>query len=94
VVEKSGAWMSYEGQRIGQGRENAKAYLKENPAIAARIEKAIRQNSGLVAEALLAEPESDADGVEVDEDGVVIETPTASDASPAEPAQKAGRGRR
>jgi len=95
VVEKSGAWMSYEGQRIGQGRENAKAYLKENPAIAARIEKAIRQNSGLVAEALLAEPEGDADGVEVDEDGVVIETPAAPDASSAEPApQKAGRGRR
>ncbi len=95
VVEKSGAWMSYEGQRIGQGRENAKSYLKENPAVAARIEKAIRQNSGLVAEALLAEPESDADGVEVDEDGVVIETPAATEAGSAEPApQKAGRGRR
>jgi recombination protein RecA len=49
VVEKSGAWFSYGGQRIGQGRENAKTFLKENPAIAAEIEKAIRQNAGIVA---------------------------------------------
>jgi recombination protein RecA len=49
VVEKSGAWFSYGSQRIGQGRENAKTFLKENPAIAAEIEKAIRQNAGIVA---------------------------------------------
>jgi recombination protein RecA len=49
VVEKSGAWFSYDSQRIGQGRENAKTFLKENPAIAAEIEKAIRQNAGIVA---------------------------------------------
>ena len=49
VVEKSGAWFSYGGQRIGQGRENAKQFLKENPQVAAEIEKAIRQNAGLVA---------------------------------------------
>jgi recombination protein RecA len=49
VVEKSGAWFSYNGQRIGQGRENAKQFLKENPQMAAEIEKAIRQNAGLVA---------------------------------------------
>jgi recombination protein RecA len=49
VVEKSGAWFSYSSQRIGQGRENAKTFLKENPAIAAEIEKAIRQNAGIVA---------------------------------------------
>ncbi|HUO88030.1 MAG TPA: recombinase RecA, partial [Rhizomicrobium sp.] len=48
VVEKSGAWFSYGSQRIGQGRENAKTFLKENPAIAAEIEKAIRQNAGIV----------------------------------------------
>ena len=53
VVEKSGAWFSYDGQRIGQGRENAKAYLKENPAVADAIERAIRQNAGLVAGAML-----------------------------------------
>jgi recombination protein RecA len=49
VVEKSGAWFSYNSQRIGQGRENAKAFLKENAAVAAEIEKAIRQNAGIVA---------------------------------------------
>jgi recombination protein RecA len=53
VVEKSGAWFSYNGQRIGQGRENAKQFLKENPLIAAEIEKAVRQNAGLVAGAML-----------------------------------------
>ncbi len=54
VVEKSGAWFSYDSQRIGQGRENAKAFLKQNPDIAAKIEAAIRQNAGLIAEQILA----------------------------------------
>ncbi len=53
VVEKSGAWFSYDSQRIGQGRENAKTFLKQNPDMAARIEAAIRQNSGLIAEKIL-----------------------------------------
>ncbi|HWK43289.1 MAG TPA: recombinase RecA [Stellaceae bacterium] len=53
VVEKSGSWFSYEGQRIGQGRENAKSFLKDNQAIADAIEKAVRANAGLVAEAML-----------------------------------------
>ena len=57
VVEKSGAWFSYDSQRIGQGRENAKTFLKANPEIAARIEAAIRQNAGLIAEKILALPE-------------------------------------
>ncbi|MDX2258132.1 MAG: recombinase RecA [Hyphomicrobiaceae bacterium] len=57
IVEKSGAWISYDGQRIGQGRENAKQYLKDNPKVAAAIEKAIRQNAGLVADHMLASPE-------------------------------------
>jgi len=56
VVEKSGAWFSYEGQRIGQGRENAKAYLKEHNEIGDAIEHAIRANAGLVAEAMMAAP--------------------------------------
>ena len=56
VVEKSGSWFSYEGQRIGQGRENAKTFLKENPAICEAIELAIRANAGLVADAMLAAP--------------------------------------
>jgi recombination protein RecA len=50
VVEKSGAWYSYDSQRIGQGRENAKTFLKGNPEIAAKIEAAIRQNSGVIVE--------------------------------------------
>ncbi len=62
VVEKSGAWYSYDSQRIGQGRENAKAFLKQNPDIANKIEVAVRQNSGLIAEAILAgESEKDDD---------------------------------
>src|SRR5579872_2289552 len=54
VVEKSGSWFSYDGERIGQGRENAKQYLKDHPEIAGKIEQAIRANAGLVADAMLA----------------------------------------
>jgi len=54
VVEKSGSWFSYDGQRIGQGRENAKGFLKDNPEIANAIEHAIRSNAGLVADAMMA----------------------------------------
>jgi recombination protein RecA len=53
VVEKSGAWFSYDSQRLGQGRENAKQFLKDNPDAAARIEQAIRGNAGLIAEKIL-----------------------------------------
>jgi len=59
VVEKSGAWFSYDSQRIGQGRENAKTFLKGNPDIAQKIETAVRQNSGLIAEKILAGEESE-----------------------------------
>ncbi|NVO16108.1 MAG: recombinase RecA [Rhodoplanes sp.] len=62
LVEKSGAWFSYDSTRIGQGRENAKAFLRNNPEIAAKIEAAIRQNAGLIAEKILAgEVEEDDD---------------------------------
>jgi recombination protein RecA len=53
VVEKSGSWFSYDSQRIGQGRENAKAFLRANPDVAQKIEAAIRQNAGLIAEKIL-----------------------------------------
>jgi len=56
VVEKSGAWFSHSGQRIGQGRENARRFLKENPEVAAAIEQAVRANAGLVADAMLTDP--------------------------------------
>jgi recombination protein RecA len=59
LVEKSGTWFSYGDTRIGQGRENAKAFLKDNPEIAAAIEKAIRANAGLVSEAMLSNGEDD-----------------------------------
>jgi recombination protein RecA len=60
VVEKSGSWFSYDSQRIGQGRENAKSFLKANPDIAAKIEVAIRQNSGVIAEKILAGEQGEA----------------------------------
>jgi recombination protein RecA len=53
IVEKSGAWFSYDSQRLGQGRENAKAFLKQNPALSDRIEQALRQNAGMIASAIL-----------------------------------------
>jgi recombination protein RecA len=53
IVEKSGAWFSYNSQRLGQGRENAKQFLRENPEMADEIELALRQNAGLIAEQLL-----------------------------------------
>ncbi|HEY7385091.1 MAG TPA: recombinase RecA [Beijerinckiaceae bacterium] len=53
IVEKSGAWFSYDSQRLGQGRENAKTFLRENPDVANRIETAIRQNAGLLADRIL-----------------------------------------
>jgi recombination protein RecA len=53
VVEKSGAWFSYDSVRLGQGRENAKTFLKANPEVAKRIEAGIRDNAGLIADRIL-----------------------------------------
>jgi recombination protein RecA len=64
VVEKSGAWFSYDSQRLGQGRENSKTFLKTNPDISTKIETAIRQNSGLIAEQILAGEREADDGEE------------------------------
>ena len=61
LVEKSGAWYSFDSQRLGQGRENAKQFLRDNPAVAEQIELLIRKNAGLVATLLDAEAVSDAD---------------------------------
>jgi recombination protein RecA len=77
LVEKSGAWLSYNGDRIGQGRENAKTYLKENPRAAAELERAIRANAGLIVEKMLANPGAgEDDGEEPDEDGVLPDEDT------------------
>jgi recombination protein RecA len=66
IVDKSGAWFSFDSERIGQGRENAKAYLKEHPETAERIERAIRQNAGLLAGQIL-EGASETAGAEAEE---------------------------
>ena len=58
IVEKSGAWFSYNSQRLGQGRENAKQFLRDNPALANEIELALRQNAGLIAEKFLEDDSS------------------------------------
>jgi recombination protein RecA len=86
VIEKSGAWFAYGGQKIGQGRENTKQYLKENPTVAATIEKAVRQNAGLIVDKMLAQPE----GMEALE---AVEGPDDIDLDTPAP-QKAGRGKR
>jgi recombination protein RecA len=65
VVEKAGAWFSFDSTRLGQGRENAKTFLKANPETAKRIEAAIRDNSGLIAERILDNVDpSEADAAE------------------------------
>ncbi len=79
IIEKSGAWFSFDGQRIGQGRENTKAFLKENPQIAEKIEQAIRQNAGIIVDRMLAQPDEEE----------VTEAVDPEDAAPV-----AGRGRR
>jgi recombination protein RecA len=79
IIDKSGAWFSYKGDRIGQGRENAKTFFKDHPTVAAEIERAVRANAGLIVEKMLqAAPEGteasdasegpDADGVLPDEE--------------------------
>ena len=59
IIEKSGAWFSCDGQRIGQGRENAKQFLRDNPEMAASIEQRVRAQAGIVANAMLAAGEED-----------------------------------
>ena len=59
IVEKSGAWFSYDSIRVGQGRENSKVYLKENPEVADRIEAAVRARTDKVAEELMVGPSTD-----------------------------------
>ncbi|NBX66033.1 MAG: recombinase RecA [Proteobacteria bacterium] len=72
LVEKSGAWFAYEGQRIGQGRENARQFLKDNPDLASAIENKIRGNAGLIAENMLRgteEPDAGDDTPPTDTEG-------------------------
>jgi recombination protein RecA len=87
IVEKAGSWFSYDGIRIGQGRENTKAFLRENPQVAAAIEKAIRQNAGLIVDRMLAQPEGD-------EAAEAAAAGDGFDGDAASLVQKAGRGKR
>ena len=66
IVEKSGAWFSYDSTRLGQGRENAKTFLREHPEIADKIEGQIRQNSGLLADRILDQIDPNAEDVDLD----------------------------
>ena len=59
IIEKSGAWFSCDGQRIGQGRENAKGFLRDNPEMAGSIEQRVRAQAGIVANAMLAGEEGE-----------------------------------
>ena len=56
VVEKSGAWYAYKGEKIGQGKENAKLYLEQNPKAAAEIEMTIREKAGLISKKIEGNP--------------------------------------
>ena len=83
IVEKSGSWYSYDSQRIGQGRENAKTYLRSNPPVAEAIEREIRANAGLIATRIL-------DGADGDEDAAEGDIPAEGE-DEATPARKGGR---
>ncbi len=88
IVDRAGAWFSHDGNRIGQGRENAKTFLQENPKVARAIENAVRSNAGLIVDKLLVEPEpGEAGKEEPDEDGVL---PDVEDSGP----KKATRAKR
>jgi len=78
IVDKSGAWFSYGDQRIGQGRENAKTFFKENPEVADEIERRIRENAGILSEAMLegATADDKADDADAGDD----EAPLAGEA--------------
>lgn len=74
IVEKSGAWYAYNGQRIGQGRDNTKQFLRDNPAMATEIENKVRANAGMMADHMLTGPDTE-DRVENDDDTPVAIPP-------------------
>ena len=67
IVEKAGAWYSYKGEKIGQGKENSKEYLINNPKISAEIEMAIRANAGLISDKMMGNP-SPKEKIEIEEE--------------------------
>jgi hypothetical protein len=103
IIEKSGSWFSYNSERIGQGRENAKAYLIENPDVANQIEALIRQNAGLIVDDMMAGPgddsgddqASDGDGGDSEGEGGETDAGAPPEDTPADaetkPESKAGK---
>ena len=90
IIEKSGSWFSYNSERIGQGRENAKTYLKVHPEIAAQIEALIRQNAGLIAdEMMIASPDDDKAGDDGDDTNDIAVAPETAPDDETDPAANA-----
>ena len=89
LVEKSGAWFAYDGQRIGQGRENAKKFMRDNPEVAAKLEGQIRQQAGVVADAMLTGPESATEAAEAIEGPSPAELANDDDAPSGRKSKKA-----
>ncbi len=82
LIEKSGSWFSYKDQRIGQGRENAKHFMTENPEIANEVEHALRQNAGLFESVMLEAPaDSKADDSKTDDADTDADADTDSDSA-------------
>lgn len=73
AVEKSGSWYSCDDQRIGQGRENAKQFLLDNPDVSEKVERAVRVNAGLIAEEMLTGSDAKDADTDKDEDDMAIE---------------------
>ena len=78
TVEKSGSWFSFNSERIGQGRENAKQFLRDNPEMAKAIEDQIRHNAGLISEEMMVGP-GEMDGESTSDDGDKPESTAADD---------------
>ncbi len=93
IVEKSGAWFAAEGERIGQGRENAKQYLRDHPDVMAKLETKIRANAGLVADAMLAGPDSPEEAADATADAADDPSAKAGESASPAPAARSGRGK-
>ncbi len=94
IVDKSGAWFSYEGDRLGQGRENSKTFLTDNPKIAHEIEAAVRESAGLIEKKMLVEPtdEDQADNAITEEQVEALAAPLSVNEPPEKPAKSRKRG--
>ena len=85
IVEKSGAWYAYKGEKIGQGRENAKIYLEQNPNVAAEIEMAIREKAGVISKKIEGNP---IDPEKLEKEKKVAEKEEAAKAEATPPSKK------